>query len=322
MSYLPLWFARRRTGDVFDQRAQKILLSDSGTLQRDPLSAGGTVSAAFNFCVHRNVRAAAVNRLYLDRDGVSGAGPTASICRLDTSKPTQLGLCDNCTLNKGVGLTDDDPFARLRCRVVNDQFPLAHHVRNGFQKHVASSTHAIRIRQQIRRARLVFSPINSGTGGASVLFGTVISCRAAVACVGDALILRVDTFALSKCGGCRPNQNDQRQRICRIFHRLTSLAKESQPEGNTSRIKHMICKYKQTDHLSFSIIFHLTFFICHLDHCGVHGVAQAHKWQVKNVKWKMENRFLADRLTHRPASRVRSHSRNARTPFSKSASLL
>src|SRR3989441_11626784 len=151
MNYLPLWFARRRTSDVFDQRAQKILLSDSGTLQSKPLSAGGAVGAAFNFCVHRNVRAAAVNRLYLDRDGVSGAGPTASICRLDTSKATQLGLRDNGTLNKGVGLTDNDPFARLRCRVINNQFPVAHHVPNGFQKHVPSSSDAIRVRQRSRR---------------------------------------------------------------------------------------------------------------------------------------------------------------------------
>src|SRR5947199_4510635 len=149
MALPTLWFARRRTGDVFDQRTQKILLSDSGTLQSGPLSAGGTVSAAFNLGVHRNIRTAAVNRLYLDRDGVSGAGPTASICRLDTSKATQLGLRDNCTLNKGVGLTDDNSFARLRCRVVNDQFPLAHHVRNGLQKHVAPSTHTLTIRLQI-----------------------------------------------------------------------------------------------------------------------------------------------------------------------------
>src|SRR5260221_13395640 len=101
MKVLPLWFAGGRTGDVFDQRTQEILLSDSGTLQSGPLSAGVTVGAAFNLCIHRNIRAAAVNRLYLDGDGVSGAGPTASICRLDPSKTTQFGLRDNCTLNKG-----------------------------------------------------------------------------------------------------------------------------------------------------------------------------------------------------------------------------
>src|SRR5205807_9934172 len=74
-------------------------------------------SAAFNLGVHRNIRTAAVNRLYLDRDGVSGAGPTASICRLDTSKATQLGLRDNCTLNKGVGLTDDNSLDRKSTRL-------------------------------------------------------------------------------------------------------------------------------------------------------------------------------------------------------------
>ena len=67
MALSPLWFAGGRTGDVFDQRTQKILLSDAGTLQSGPLSASGTVSAAFNLGVHRNIRAAAVNRLYLDR---------------------------------------------------------------------------------------------------------------------------------------------------------------------------------------------------------------------------------------------------------------
>src|SRR5258706_3857888 len=120
----------------------------------------------------------------------------------------QFRLTDDNALDESKWLTDDNPFVRLGSGVVNDQLVIAYCFCDRLDNRVPAGRHPVRIGKGTDRNRLFLAKIYSRSGRTGVLFGAVV-CRCAIAAVvGNALILRVDTFSLSERSTAGNDENE------------------------------------------------------------------------------------------------------------------